>query len=485
MTRVIITAAGAGSVVAPAGTYQVLVEAWGGGGGGGGAMSSYANGGGGGGYAKATCPISGGSTLFWNVGAVKTGTIGAGANGNNSWLNVSANSQPAVIANGVFAVGGTADDTTTPPPGGGFGPSGASGFTGGTAGISVGGGGGGAGSAGNGSNGGSSSGGAGGTPDGGAGGNSNYGGAGAPGVQPGGGGGGGGGSGAGKGAAGQIAYTFYIASVLVLQWMGQSDVRPPPPKTGMADLAAPIGVIASATPTTFVSQWLGQSDTPRLPPNRRIDDLALPPGAPKGEFLPNDVGQWLGQSDTSRLPPPKPPDSASLSIAPPPPPTPPTPSIFWMEESGLGRWTLLKPPTMWDQSASYVAPVTPPVPPIVTMTCIYSLTPNFTAPQMMRAISRYAKLGDTLTWAVSFYVNRSIVLTPIAANVTISYQTNAGPATAVLPLSATGYQRFAAWTVPANAIEVSIATWTIYKGADVAARGAINIFGRFARPLLN
>jgi hypothetical protein len=250
----------------------------------------------------------------------------------------------------------------------------------------------------------------------------------------------------------------------------------------MADLAAPIGVIASATPTTFVSQWLGQSDTPRLPPNRRIDDLALPPGAPKGEFLPNDVGQWLGQSDTSRLPPPKPPDSASLSIAPPPPPTP---SIFWMEESGLGRWTLLKPPTMWDQSASYVAPVTPPVPPIVTMTCIYSLTPNFTAPQMMRATSRYAKLGDTLTWAVSFYVNRSIVLTPIAANVTISYQTNAGPATAVLPLSATGYQRFAAWTVPANAIEVSIATWTIYKGADVAARGAINIFGRFAKPIRN
>ncbi len=153
--------------------------------------------------------------------------------------------------------------------------------------------------------------------------------------------------------------------------------------------------------------------------------------------------------------------------------------------SGLGRWTLLKPPTMWDQSASYVAPVTPPVPPIVTMTCIYSLTPNFTAPQMMRAISRYAKLGDTLTWAVSFYVNRSIVLTPIAANVTISYQTNAGPATAVLPLSATGYQRFAAWTVPANAIEVSIATWTIYKGADVAARGAVNIFGRFAKPIRN
>jgi hypothetical protein len=191
------------------------------------------------------------------------------------------------------------------------------------------------------------------------------------------------------------------------------------------------------------------------------------------------LGRW------TLLKPPTMWDQSASYVAPPPPPTPPTPSIFWMEESGLGRWTLLKPPTMWDQSASYVAPVTPPVPPIVTMTCIYSLTPNFTAPQMMRATSRYAKLGDTLTWAVSFYVNRSIVLTPIAANVTISYQTNAGPATAVLPLSATGYQRFAAWTVPANAIEVSIATWTIYKGADVAARGAINIFGRFAKPIRN
>jgi hypothetical protein len=37
--------------------------------------------------------------------------------------------------------------------------------------------------------------------------------------------------------------------------MGQSDVRPPPPKTGMADLAAPIGYKGEFTPS-LVAQWL-------------------------------------------------------------------------------------------------------------------------------------------------------------------------------------------------------------------------------------
>lgn len=268
----------------------------------------------------------------------------------------------------------------------------------------------------------------------------------------------------------------------IAQWLGQSDtphLSPPKPSDARFVAWTPTGSTILVTP----AQWLGQSDIKRLAPIRPLDD-ARNPSAPVAAPSISFVSQWLGQSDVSRLRLPQPPDSASLSIAPPPPPTP-TPSVFWMEESGLGRWTLLRPPTMWDQSASYVEPVTPPVPPIVTMTCIYSLTPNFTAPQMGRGTSRYARIGDTLTWAVSFYVNRSIVLTPIAATVVVSYQTNAGPATFTAPLSATGYRRFAEWTVPVGAIEVSIATWAIFEGANVAARGAINIFNRFARPLLN
>jgi len=159
----------------------------------------------------------------YSVGATTAGSINVGATGTNSWLNISATSQPTSIANGLYATGGTGGDAITNTvggTGGTYGPTGATGKNGGNGGgnssqVSPGGGGGGGGGpTGAGTAGAASptgTGGAGGPPDGGAGGNAGT--SSNAGAAPSGGGGGNWASGSGgTGAAGMVRYTFYISA---------------------------------------------------------------------------------------------------------------------------------------------------------------------------------------------------------------------------------------------------------------------------------
>jgi len=218
-----VTATGAGSASAPASTYAVGLEAYAGGGAGGG-HNKAGSGGAGGGYAGLLLlSFTSGSTLHWSVGATTAGSINVGATGTNSWLNISATSQPTSIANGLYATGGTGGDAITNTvggTGGTYGPTGATGKNGGNGGgnssqVSPGGGGGGGGGpTGAGTAGAASptgTGGAGGPPDGGAGGNAGT--SSNAGAAPSGGGGGNWASGSGgTGAAGMVRYTFYISA---------------------------------------------------------------------------------------------------------------------------------------------------------------------------------------------------------------------------------------------------------------------------------
>ena len=212
-TMTTVTASGAGSVTIPVACYHVTLKAWGGGSAGSG-VSGTSDGGNGGGFATySTYSVTPGNTLYYSVAAAITGTTAEGSAGNNSWLNISSNAQPAAIANGIYATGGATSSSRT---GGSYGPTGATGYTGGVGsayGVSWGGGGGGggAGSAGNGGTT-TSSGTAGsaGSPDGGAGGNGGSAANGSPGTQPGGAGGGANGTSkvGGNGAAGKISYQW-------------------------------------------------------------------------------------------------------------------------------------------------------------------------------------------------------------------------------------------------------------------------------------
>jgi len=204
------------------------------------------------------------------------------------------------------------------------------------------GGGGGAGSAGAGGTATDTAGGAAGTPDGGVGGGPQ-----ANGTRPGGGGGSSnsGTIASGAGAAGQIAYTFYISTATFVpnggdiaklaaprrldelavapigvpkgeflpnflsQWLGQSDIARLPPIRPVDDVRNPPALIVVAVIPNYVSQWLGQSDILRLPPIKPLDDVRNPPAVAKGEFLASFVSQWLGQTDIARLNPPRPLDN--------------------------------------------------------------------------------------------------------------------------------------------------------------------------------
>ena len=207
-----VTASGAGSVTVPTGCHHVTLKAWGGGAAGSGYIGTIDGGNGGGFATYSTYSVTPGNTLYYSVAAAITGTTADGSAGNNSWLNISSNAQPAAIANGVYATGGATSSSQT---GGSYGPTGATGYTGGVGSVYDagwgGGGGGGAGSAGNGgTTTGSATAGTAGSPDGGAGGNGGNFANGSPGTQPGGAGGGGSGFSriGGTGAAGQISYQW-------------------------------------------------------------------------------------------------------------------------------------------------------------------------------------------------------------------------------------------------------------------------------------
>jgi hypothetical protein len=98
-----------GSFTVPAGVNSLQVECWGGGGSGGGSTSSAVRGGGGGAggaYIIGTIPVSTGSYTV-TVGGVKSGTTGAGAQGNPSWFG----STSTIYAEG--GAGGSAPNNTT------------------------------------------------------------------------------------------------------------------------------------------------------------------------------------------------------------------------------------------------------------------------------------------------------------------------------------------------------------------------------------
>lgn len=216
MTTQTITTAGDGTFVVPDSTFSLTMEAWGAGGGACGNGSNTGSAGGGGGYSIFTVSVTPGQIVHYHVGAHGAGVTGAvnGGNGEDSWVNPSANSEPA--SNGAVGGGGGGGLSAGGNGASGIGSVGTTNFNGGTGGQqgSGGGGGGGAGSGGNGSNGDSGLtdglGGAGGTPDGGAGGNSvNSSGGLTAAVQPGGGGGFNAPTGS-NGADGQVRFTWTV-----------------------------------------------------------------------------------------------------------------------------------------------------------------------------------------------------------------------------------------------------------------------------------
>lgn len=103
---------GIGSVIAPAGAFAAIIEAWGDGGGGTQVGIHSAGAGGGGAYAaNLSFPVVGGSTsLFYNVGAGGQSSgggffNGAGLPGAGTWISTTG-AMPLNTSQGVFAPGG-------------------------------------------------------------------------------------------------------------------------------------------------------------------------------------------------------------------------------------------------------------------------------------------------------------------------------------------------------------------------------------------
>ena len=146
---------GTSSFTVPTGVTSMTVEAIGAGGNY--PSSSTGTGGGGGGaYAKSIVSVTPGNTVYYSVGAAVLASTGQ-----DSWLNISANSAPSSSANGVLAKGGGVSTSTTGGAGGSAASSvGTTTYSGGTGGnrgsvsIASGGGGGSAGPNGAGGNGG-------------------------------------------------------------------------------------------------------------------------------------------------------------------------------------------------------------------------------------------------------------------------------------------------------------------------------------------
>ena len=70
-------------------------------------------GGAGGTHVLSTITVTPGQIIYYTVGASRAGTTGAAANGNDSWVNKSANSAPTLSTNGVLAKGGQSAVLTT------------------------------------------------------------------------------------------------------------------------------------------------------------------------------------------------------------------------------------------------------------------------------------------------------------------------------------------------------------------------------------
>ena len=109
-TQFIFTTTGAGTWIVPSGVTSIQIEGIGGG-----ADGSAANetGGGGGAYAKSvSIAVTPGQTVYLNIGS-------RGANGSDTWANVSVNSAPGSASNGIVAKAGQGGAT----PSGGSGAS--------------------------------------------------------------------------------------------------------------------------------------------------------------------------------------------------------------------------------------------------------------------------------------------------------------------------------------------------------------------------
>ena len=217
---ILLKSAASGSILVPAWSSHVVLEAGGSGAGGNGSSSSNGIGGAGGGYGKSIVPVTPGQQIWYSIGSGGLGGNIAGSAGNPSWWNIVSNAAPTLATQGVEAGGGAANTSSTAGAAGGL-LVGQSGFTGGIGGVqggtSGGGGGGGGGSNGNGGagqNGSGSTGGPGGfggLPDGGLGGAGVAIAPGANGAGPGGGGGSAYSSGAGgAGADGWVKATFLV-----------------------------------------------------------------------------------------------------------------------------------------------------------------------------------------------------------------------------------------------------------------------------------
>jgi hypothetical protein len=215
-TSVVITKPGAGSQAVPVGYHTLIAETWGGGGGGSGGSDPQSDGAGGAGYSRAVLPVIPGQVIFYNVGSAGVGSTTLGTDGGASWVNPSANSQPAYSAlnwstMGALGPGGGGSNNGVGVGGvGSVGDVSYSGGAGGPANAGTGGGGGGsAGSKGNGATATNQFGAAGGTPDGGAGSDGIINSGGLSGTPPGGGGGGAFSTVAGlNGGVGKIKLTF-------------------------------------------------------------------------------------------------------------------------------------------------------------------------------------------------------------------------------------------------------------------------------------
>ena len=111
-----IVGSGAGSWTVPANVTSITFDLWGGGGAGAGTVNNSAGGlagGAGGTHVLSTITVTPGQVIYYTVGASIAGTTGTVSNGNDSWVNKSANSAPTLSTNGVLAKGGQSATLTT------------------------------------------------------------------------------------------------------------------------------------------------------------------------------------------------------------------------------------------------------------------------------------------------------------------------------------------------------------------------------------
>lgn len=105
-----------GTWTVPANVYSIKIDAWGGGGAGAGQSTSGTGGlagGAGGSRSTTTISVTPGQTIYYNIGAARTGTSGNAADGNDTWVSKLSNAAPTVSTDGVVAKGGKSAVGTT------------------------------------------------------------------------------------------------------------------------------------------------------------------------------------------------------------------------------------------------------------------------------------------------------------------------------------------------------------------------------------